>query len=324
MYAQDGVTYGIIMNDRVVNIFTKDHMSVWNENDLHVVEIPKDKLDRIKVGTRYKHNAFILENYIPTKENILYAYLKDNVVESFFTRESLKAYKDTWHVIEIPQELEKFIDIGSVYDTQTQSFIIDIEKARQIRMSEITNSYNNAIIEIMGENTPMSEMLSWETQEREAKAYLETKDMTQAPSITIMAQTQNRDLEEFANKIIEKAKNYRKFSSFLIGYRQGLIKELETANTIEAILQVQFDRKYVLEFLQGVVIQQSTQSTDSVTNHNVLDKAKESNEDTRQDDISTSTDISTSQEAQSEVSTQSATTQKKTTKKTTKKTATSS
>ena len=324
MQAQDGVTYGIIMNDRVVNIFTKDHMSAWNENDLHVVEIPKDKLDRIKLGTRYKDNAFILENYIPTKENILYAYLKDNVVESFFTRQSLNAYKDTWPVVEIPQELEKFIDIGSVYDTQTQSFIIDIQKARQIRMSEITNAYNNAIIEIMGENTPMSEMLSWETQEREAKAYLETKDMTQTPSITIMAQTQDRDLEEFANKIIEKAKNYRKLSSFLIGYRQGLIKELETANTIEAILQVQFDTKYVAEFLQGVVIQQSTQSTDSVTNHNVLDKAKESNEDTRQDDISTSTDISTSQEAQSEVSTQSATTQKKTTKKTTKKTATSS
>lgn len=320
MQAQDGITYGIIMNDTIVNLFTKDQMSAWNENDLHVVEIPKDKLDRIKVGTKYKHNAFIIENHIETKENILYALLEDNVVKSFFTRESIKQYIDTWHVVEIPQELERFIDIGSVYDTQTQSFIIDIEKARQIHMSEITNAYNNAIIEIMGENTPISEMLSWETQEREAKAYLETKDMTQAPSISLMAQTQDRDLEEFANKIIEKAKNYRKVSSFLIGYRQGLIKELETANTIEAILQVQFDTKYVAEFLQGVVIQQSTQSTDSVTNHNVLDKAKESNEDTRQDDISTSTDISTSQEAQSEVSTQSAATQKKTTKtKTTKK-----
>lgn len=320
MQAQDGITYGIIMNDTIVNLFTKDQMSAWNENDLHVVEIPKDKLDRIKVGTKYKHNAFIIENYIPTKENILYALLEDNAVKSFFTRESIKQYIDTWHVVEIPQELERFIDIGSVYDTQTQSFIFDIEKARQIRMSEITNAYNNAIIEIMGENTPISEMLSWETQEREAKAYLETKDMTQAPSISLMAQSQERDLEEFANKIVEKSTKYRLASSFLIGYRQGLIKELETANTIEAILQVQFDTKYVAEFLQGVVIQQSTQSTDSVTNHNVLDKAKESNEDTRQDDISTSTDISTSQEAQSEVSTQSAATQKKTTKtKTTKK-----
>ena len=320
MQAQDGITYGIIMNDTIVNLFTKDQMSAWNENDIHVIEIPKDKLDKIKVGTKYKHNTFIIENYIDTKDNILYALLEDNKVKSFFTRESIKQYSDTWHVVEIPQELEKFIDIDSVYDNETKSFIIDIEKVRQIRINKINNTYNNAIIEIMGENTPISEMLSWETQEREAKAYLETKDSTQAPSISLMAQSQERDLEEFANKIVEKSTKYRLASSFLIGYRQGLIKDIESATSIEAIIKVTFDRKYVAEFLQGGVTQQSTQSTDSVTNHNVLDKAKESNEDTRQDDISTSTDISTSQEAQSEVSTQSATTQKKTTKtKTTKK-----
>lgn len=265
MQAQDGITYGIIINDTIVNIFTKDQMSAWNENDIHVVEIPKDKLDKVKVGTKYKDNAFIIENYIETKENILYALLEDNKVKSFFTRESIKQYIDTWHVVEIPQELEKFIDIDSVYDNETQGFIIDIQKARQTHINEINNIYNNVIIEIMGENTPISEMLSWETQEREAKAYLETKDIAQAPSISLMAQSQERDLEEFANKIIEKSEKYRLASSFLIGYRQGLIKDIENATSIEAIIKVTFDRKYVAGFLQGGVTQQSTQSTDSTT-----------------------------------------------------------
>ena len=263
MKAQDNVTYAIIMNDKVVNIFTKETMSEWNENDIHVVEIPKKQVGKVAIGTEYKDNTFNILEYTDTKDNITYALLEDNKVKSIFTRESIKQYPNTWDVVEIPQELEKYIDIDTLYDKEAKSFTLDIEKIRQQAMNAINSTYNNVIIEIMGENTPISEMLSWETQEREAKAYLETKDIAQAPSISLMAQSQNRDLEEFANKIIEKSTKYRTASSFLIGYRQKIIKDIEAAATIEAILAVNFDMQYVLQTLQDGTQAEQTETTNT-------------------------------------------------------------
>ena len=111
----------------------------------------------------------------------------------------------------------------------------------------------------MGENTPLSEMISWETQEKEAKAYLANNDVAQAPNIVIMATTQGRDISEFANKIIEKAQKYRMASSFLIGYRQKVIKTLESASDVISLRNAKFDKDFALQHLQSMSSTQATQ-----------------------------------------------------------------
>lgn len=252
MKAQDNVTYANIVAGVVAWIFTKNDMSEWNENDLNIVEIPKDLVSKVSVGTEYKHNNFIINELIPTSENVTYGVLdSNNCLLYAFTKEQRQSYDSNEKVVVIPNEEVNEVKAGDVYNEKTKSFELDLEYVRHLYIKMANAGYENVINMVMGEDTPLTEIVSWETQEREAKAFLETKDETKASSIVVMAQTQGRDITEFANKIIEKAQKYRTASSFLIGYRQKIIKQLENAKDAESLRLAKFDYEYVMGVLKG-------------------------------------------------------------------------
>ena len=273
MRAEANKTYANIINNKVSWIFTINELKEWNENDLKVVEIPKDKLDKVSVGTEYADDFVIETPAIPTKENTTYAMLdKNNKLLYFFDSNSKKEYKQEDNVVEVDASDCFATQIGDTYDMKTKSFDIDLEHARNLYINEANTAYNATILAIMGEDTPLTEMISWETQEKEARAFLETKDETQAQSIILMAKTQGRDITEFANKIIEKAVKYRTASSFLIGYRQKVIKDLESAKDILGLKNAKFNMEFALQTLQNSQNSQNTQ--DSSTETETETKAK--------------------------------------------------
>lgn len=249
MKAEKGIKYANIIGGKVAWIFTSNEMSEWNENDLQVVAIPKEYEDSIEVGTPY-HDDFQIITKIPTQEGVSYAMLSENNALIYaFSHADRTHYIDGERVVIIPNEQIQEVKEGDVYNHETKQFELDMEYVRSLYIGLANKSYDSVIRVIMGEDTPLSEMISWETQEKEAKAYLESKDIAQAGSIALMAQTQGRDIEEFANKILEKAQKYRVASSFLIGYRQKIIKELENASDIEQIRAAQFNSEYVYSVL---------------------------------------------------------------------------
>ena len=255
MIAKDDTTYANIVGNKVVWIFTKNDMPEWNENDLHVVSIPKKLLGKVKVGTEYI-NDFVIKKEIATKDNVLYGVLgENNELLYSFTKEQREFYNDDEKVVIIPAKEALEVCEGNIYDENAKSFLLDLEHVRNLYMKLANESYNAVINIIMGEDTPLSEMISWETQEKEAKAYLANNDVAQAPNIVIMATTQGRDISEFANKIIEKAQKYRMASSFLIGYRQKVIKALESASDVTSLRNAKFDKDYVLQHLQSMSAQ---------------------------------------------------------------------
>lgn len=252
MKAKANTTYANVSAGVVTWIFTKSDMSEWNENDLTIVEIPKDLASKVSVGTEYRDNNFIINELIATSENVTYGVLdSSNRLLYSFTKAQRENYNSNEKVVVIPESEVLEVKEGDLYNEAKSSFELDLEHVRSLYMKLANDSYNGVINMVMGEDTPLTEIISWETQEREAKAFLETNDATQASSIALMAQTQGRDLTEFANKIIEKSQKYRAASSFLIGYRQKLIKALEAATDIEAIRLAKFDSDFVLQTLKG-------------------------------------------------------------------------
>lgn len=253
MQAQEGKVYANIINNKVAWIFTKNDMSAWNENDLLVVEIPQDLLSLVKVGSEYKDSNFIFEKLIPCNDNAMYAMLdNEDKLLFFFTKQTKPFYKQSDNVVEVSENELLEAQSGDTYDKKKQSFNLDLEYVRKLYMDRVNSSYESVIQAITGENTPLSEMISWETQEKEAKAYLESNDISQASNIALMAQTQDRDLSEFSNKIIEKAAKYRLASSFLIGYRQKIIRDLENAQDLESIRNATFDMELIQSKLQSM------------------------------------------------------------------------
>ena len=254
MKALAGVFYANIVGGKVSWIFTKKDMSEWNENDLLVIPIPDELVDKVEVGTEYRDNSFIFNEDIFTEQDVVYGVLGiQNELLYVFTKEERESYGKDEKVVIIPENQRREVKLGDMYDGSTQSFMLDVEHVRGLYTEEANSKYNSIINVVMGEATPISEMISWETQEREAKAYLETKDAKQATSIALMANAQQRGLEQFANKILEKAQKYRIASSFLIGYRQKVIHDLESANDIASLYSARFNDAFALEQLQSMM-----------------------------------------------------------------------
>lgn len=110
-----------------------------------------------------------------------------------------------------------------------------LTELKAIKLIEINNDYENAILLIQKEYIPQTEMLSFETQERESKAYKDSgyTDTSLCPFMQSIANARGVDLKTLCDKALEKATLYRQASSMLIGKRQGLQDKIEQVQTKE-------------------------------------------------------------------------------------------
>lgn len=116
-----------------------------------------------------------------------------------------------------------------------------LTELKALKLTEINNAYENAILAVQREYIPQTEMLSFETQERESKSYKDSgyTDASLCPFMQSIATTRGVDLKTLCDKALEKATLYRQASGMLIGKRQGLqdrIEQVATKEELENIL----------------------------------------------------------------------------------------
>lgn len=115
-----------------------------------------------------------------------------------------------------------------------------LTELKALKLTEINNAYENAILSVQKEYIPQTEMLSFETQERESKAYKDSgyTDTSLCPFMQSIATTRGVDLKTLCDKALEKATLYRQASGMLIGKRQGLqdkVEQIQTKEELESI-----------------------------------------------------------------------------------------
>ena len=110
----------------------------------------------------------------------------------------------------------------------------DLDNLKRLKLNEIACEYEKRI-NVITQGIPQSEMLTWEAQEREAKAYLQNKEVENAPSLSILASKRGIELEVLCNKVVEKATLYRGASSALIGKRQAYEDKITLAKNINEV-----------------------------------------------------------------------------------------
>lgn len=257
MLAKDGVKYALLRHGKIINIFTKEFMSEWNEKDIHVVEIPKELENDVKVYDEYRNNEFIIvKRYKPLDisqyPNDLFAVVKYNRVSDIVNKEKYQenithnseVYKD-FFVIPIPKDKEMEIKIDSIYNIESKEFEISLEELKKIYLEYSNNCYESISNHITN-SVNVTEMLSWTLQENEARNYKKTKDKSKANFITQLAKARSMDVDLLADKILEKSDIYQKHISQLLGYKHKLDSQIESASSEEEVRNAKFDMSIFL------------------------------------------------------------------------------
>lgn len=110
-----------------------------------------------------------------------------------------------------------------------------LTEMKAIKLIEINKDYESAILKVQKDYIPQSEMLSFETQERESLAYKNSKykDTRLCPFMQAIATARGIDLKTLCDKALEKATLYRQASGALIGKRQCLQDRIELVQSLE-------------------------------------------------------------------------------------------
>ncbi|HDZ5042734.1 TPA: hypothetical protein RTG66_001571 [Campylobacter jejuni] len=112
-----------------------------------------------------------------------------------------------------------------------------LTEMKAIKLIEINKAYENDIISVQTQYIPSSEMLSFETQERESIAYKNSnyKDTRTCPFMQAISTARGIDLRTLCDKAIEKATLYRQASGALIGKRQCLRDRVELVQSLDEL-----------------------------------------------------------------------------------------
>ncbi|TLD83958.1 hypothetical protein LS70_003880 [Helicobacter sp. MIT 11-5569] len=104
---------------------------------------------------------------------------------------------------------------------------------------ELCNRAFDIAINALLEQIPQSELLSWNTQEAEARAFLSSEEEEDAPMLAQLSHARGIPLKPLAQKVIEKSDAYKMASGKLIGQRQNYEKAIEQAQSQEELEQIQ-------------------------------------------------------------------------------------
>ncbi|EIA40953.1 hypothetical protein cco100_07867 [Campylobacter coli Z163] len=112
-----------------------------------------------------------------------------------------------------------------------------LTEMKAIKLIEINKDYEKAILKVQKDYIPQSEMLSFETQERESLAYKNSnyKDTSLCPFMQAIATARGMDLRTLCDKALEKATLYIQASGALIGKRQCLQDRIELVKRLEEL-----------------------------------------------------------------------------------------
>lgn len=170
----------------------------------------------------------------PQKKFLVAITLEENLIENFLKGQD-KAIKLT------EKSEEEFIALreNTPQWKCEQQALADV---KALRIKALNVAFDALITNALGEVVPQTEMLTWEAQERESNAFLNSNPRNEslAPTMVGIATARGVDLEILCQKCIEKSEKYRLLSATMIGKRQRFQDAIESAKTQEEVWNVEF------------------------------------------------------------------------------------
>lgn len=170
------------------------------------------------------------EHQIPVFINLEWVLIDDYRGEKVYDKQSLEEF--TIKTLgKIPDEFTSIEPPNSYceWDYVQNAWVENTEKHLAFKVNELIFNIRDRAqqeINILDDSYPDFEKLTWQDQEREARAYL--KDNSElTPTISAIAQARNIDLFDLANKIVNKADDYRSMAAAIIGKRQRIEDEIK-------------------------------------------------------------------------------------------------
>lgn len=113
----------------------------------------------------------------------------------------------------------------------------DVDRARAAKLEEVNTTYNAATSALVA-TYPQTELLTFDKQEQEARAWTEDSS-AETPLVDMLAAGRQMDKAELVRRIIAKADAFALATGYLTGQRQryeDLLTAARTAEEIEAIV----------------------------------------------------------------------------------------
>ena len=113
----------------------------------------------------------------------------------------------------------------------------DIDTIRKEKLSEINGNYNSAVSALVS-TYPKTELLTFDKQEKEARAYKEDSSI-EIPFLSLLAKYREVDINVLVDKVILKADLFQDSVGKLTGLRQkyeDMLDKCETKEDIEKII----------------------------------------------------------------------------------------
>ncbi len=130
--------------------------------------------------------------------------------------------------------------MGNVYWIPPKTEAEKLAEAQQAAMRRVNAAYEAELASIRSEY-PESEQMTWDKQEREARAFL-ADSATATPLLDAMATGRGMDKTELATRIIAKADAWMQASGLATGKRQALEDQVKAAETVEAVEAIGWEK----------------------------------------------------------------------------------
>lgn len=125
------------------------------------------------------------------------------------------------------------------YGFRVGAELLTLDEAKKQKLEEI-NTACDAALATLTTTYPERELLTFERQEREARALL-AGDRSDIAHITAIAEARGITVDMLAQKIVAKADTFSVLSGTLIGHRQALETQVEQASTKEDVAAIKVE-----------------------------------------------------------------------------------
>lgn len=117
-----------------------------------------------------------------------------------------------------------------------------IVEAKASKLSEI-NSACDAILNQAVNSYPESEVLTFDQQVEEVKAYQSSGNTADAPLLSALASARGITLDDLIQRVMSKRQAFSVLSGYVIGQRQALEDKLDSCQTTEEVKAIVVDIK---------------------------------------------------------------------------------
>lgn len=160
-----------------------------------------------------------------------------------------------WTISFEDSQVEKSEVDGAYYEKGYAPKFTDTEKAERLKKEKLWEAEQLLTVKLQAlSNYPQAESASFDTQEKEAAAYLDNPEIEKAeiPVITGISVGSQTELSVLAQKIVENAKDFAPLRGLYLGRHKRVRDLLNNAATLAEVQAVDVEAIFNAEIVQNI------------------------------------------------------------------------